>query len=330
MKYIPYFIFLFVIPSITYSGELEDRESIKRIVKNMFIKDNFDGLSKLSKKYLETQERTSSGLWKLTLFYAGVGEIVNGKIKDKNYWNKLEKKALKWVESQPQSPSGYIAYAMILVERAWMYRGGGWARDVKKESWKPFYEQLEKAKNYLKDHYEIASTDPRWHETMIIIARSEGWHKDSFELLVNKSTKLFPYYYQLYFAAIDYLTPKWHGSKQEIEKFAQKSVNITKAHEKTGMYARVYWYASQTNYGAQLFTKSAVTWTRMSKAIDDVLDKYPDQWNINNFAFFSCLAGDKQKAAKLLSQVEGAPIIQVWRNVRFFKQCKSWSEQHQS
>ena len=322
MKLISCIILLLAMPLITIAGELEERQQVRSFVADMFLKEEFQKLSDLSKKYLETEERTSSGLWKLTLFYAGIGDAVNKRIRDENYWNDLDKKALKWVDAQPQSPSGYIAYAMIQIERGWMYRGNGWASNVKKESWRPFYECLEKAKQYLGEHYEIASNDPRWYETMLVVALGEGWDMGSFELLVDEATTKFPYFYQLYFVAIDYLSPKWHGSKSEIEKFAQKAVNITSKKEKAGMYARVYWYASQSNYGIKLFTQSAVTWSHMSRAIDDVLVKYPDQWNINNFAYFACLAGDKEKTSSLVSQIKGEPIKSVWKNMRFYDRCK--------
>ncbi len=325
MKLILLFIIILSIPFNVLGGELEDRQGIEQMVSFMLMKEQFSELSKLSNKYLMSEERTSSGLWKLTMFYSGVVRIINRDFKQEYYWDRLENRALKWVESQPQSPSGYIAYALILIERAWMYRGDGWAHEVKKENRKPFYKNIEKAKQYLTTHYEIVSTDPLWYETMLVIAIAEGWNKKSFELLIEEGTSKFPYFYQLYFVAIDYLTPKWHGSKPEIEEFALKAVQITRAKEKTGMYARIYWYASQTNYGEKLFTESAVTWDRMITSIDDVLESYPDQWNINNFAYFSCLAKDKIKTNKLINQIKDKPIIAAWKNIRNFNQCKEWA-----
>lgn len=63
----------------------------------------------------------------------------------------------------------------------------------------------------------------------------------------------------MYFNAVDFLLPKWHGSNEAIEAFARKSVKTTAEQDGQGMYARIYWYASQTNYGMRLFTDSAVT-----------------------------------------------------------------------
>jgi len=307
------------------ADELQDRQNIEDQAINLFKTGNFLKLNLLAQDYLVTEKRTSSGLWKLTLFHTGISQITNQKNTDEHYWATLEDKALSWVESQPEFPAGYLAYADFLIGHAWMYRGDEWAREVKKESWKPFYEHIEKAKEYLLKSKPISSTDPRWYELMIIIARAEGWSSEQFNSLLEEGLMRFPFFYQIYFAAIDYLLPKWHGSKFEIEKFAKEAINITKTKEKTGLYARVYWYTSQSNYGTKLFTDSAVQWEKMSAAIDDVLEVYPDQWNINNFAYFSCLASDAKKTNTLINMIRGNALIQVWGNGTYYSRCKAWA-----
>ncbi len=291
----------------------------------MFNAEQFSKLDKTEKRYLKSKERTSSGLWKLALFYIGIAQIPNQNITDEDYWNGLEAKAKRWIKSYPDSPSGYLVYADILIERAWMYRGNGWAYEVKSENWKPFYSQIFKAKMFLYENKVISSRDPRWYQLMIIIAKAENWDMNEFSKLVDEATARTPYFYQIYFAAVDFLTPKWHGSSIEIEKFANKAVDITHPLEKNAIYARIYWHVSKTNYGVNLFTKSAVVWKKMSASIDDVLVNYPDQWNINNFAFFSCLAGDARKTNILIRKIKDKPILLVWKKISYFKNCKKWS-----
>ena len=55
-------------PSFVSADELSDRQLIIDHVSQMFMAEQFDELSKLSKHYLETEKRTSSGLWKLSLY----------------------------------------------------------------------------------------------------------------------------------------------------------------------------------------------------------------------------------------------------------------------
>lgn len=325
MKFIISLLLLNLYTSVAICSELKDRQVIEDNVACMFHAEQFAELDKTARQYLKSEERTSSGLWKLTLFYLGISRIPNQNITDEDYWNGLEAKAKRWIKSYPDSPSGYLVYADILIKHAWMYRGNGWSSEVRSEDWKPFYSHISKAKMFLNKNKVVSSRDPRWYVLMIIIAKAENWNMNKFNKLVGEATSRDPYFYQIYFAAIDYLTPKWHGSKIEIEEFANKAVNITHPLEKNAMYARIYWHVSLSNYGVNLFKKSSVVWKKMSDSIDDVLENYPDQWNINNFAFFSCLAGDPRKTNILIRKIKGKPIHIVWKKMSYFNNCKKWS-----
>lgn len=307
------------------ADELEERQVISDRAVTLFHSGQFAALDKDERRYRESGARTSSGLWKLTLFYGGLAGIPNSEVTDEAYWTDLERKALKWISSNPDSPAGHLVYADFLMSHGWMYRGNGWSNQVRKEDWKPFHEYISKAGKYLMEHKAVASRDPHWYELMVKVATAEGWDIKDFNALVDEATARYPYFYQTYFAAITYLTPKWHGSKAEIENFAQKAVKITRKEEGDAMYSRIYWVASQSNYGDSLFTGSDVIWSKMSKSIDDVLKRYPDQWNLNNFAYFSCLAGDAEKTSDLMSRITGRPILQAWKSMDFYDRCKLWS-----
>lgn len=315
----------FMDASANPANELMDRQVTQDEVAALFHTGNFRLLDRISNQYLKNEERTSSGLWKLTLFYAALESIPNLNVTDNEYWENLENKALKWVSSNPNSPTGHLAYATILKSHAWMYRGVGFASEVRPEDWKPFRDYIAKTRKYLEAHKKVASKDPYWYQLMIHVSTAESWSLGDFNALVDESTSRHPYFYQAYFAAINYLTPRWHGSKEEIENFARKAVDVTREKEGESMYARIYWYASQVNYGNSLFTDSKVVWEKMSKSIDDVLKRYPDQWNINNFAHFACLAHDAQKTKQLIERIEGKPIIEAWDSLSIFNACREWS-----
>jgi len=319
-------VFLFCCCAFPASAdELKERQVISDRAMTLFHSGQFGALERDARQYLKRSSRTSSGLWKLTLFYSGLAQIPNANVTDEGYWSGLENKALKWVSSYPDSPSGHLVYADFLIRHAWMYRGSGWSHEVREADWKPFREYIAKARKYLAEHKAVASRDPHWYELMIQVATAEGWETEDFNSLVNEATSRHPYFYQIYFAAIAYLTPKWHGSKEEIENFAQKAVSITRDVEGEAIYSRIYWVASQANYGENLFTDSKVVWNKMSESIDDVLKQYPDQWNINNFAYFSCLAGDAKKTSSLMARVTGKPILEAWKSMSFYDRCKEWS-----
>lgn len=309
-----------------HAGELEDRTEIARRVSALFEAEKFDELDRMAEEFRTQESRSSSGLWKLTLFYRGLYVQHEGKA-DESYYDKVDGLYLKWAAQNPDSTVAHIGYAANLANRAWFFRGSGWARDVSEESWKPFFEYLEKSRLHLLEHKQATDKDPVWFHSMLAVAKGENWPLDRFLALVEDGTAKHPYFYEIYFRSIDYLLPKWHGDKAMIEAFANLAVEKTREREGVGMYARIYWYASQIQFGTGLFTGTEVVWSRMSAGIDDVLTRYPDQWNINNFAHFACLARDKEKAAALLARIEDPPIEYAWANdVINHRLCELWVE----
>lgn len=318
-------LLIFGVSSAPGADELEDRKIIGTEVSNLFMQEQFGELERLADQYRTTGERTRSGLWKLTPFYSGISAVADSDNKGDRYWSTIETRALRWVEAYPASPTPRIAYALILIGHAWKFRGSGRAKDVSPEDWKTFHEYMNKARAYLLEHKDIAGSDPRWYEAMLTVARAENRDIKRFDELVDEATARYPYFYQIYFGAIDYLAPKWHGSKEQIEAFANFAVSKTADQDGMGMYARVYWYAAQTQFHDRLFTDSSVVWDRMKQGIADVLRQYPDQWNINNFAHFACLAWDRDETRELMGRIEEAPIPRGWEDREQYQQCRTWA-----
>lgn len=322
MKKIITLILICFFPLILNANELQVRQEIGMHVSTLFENQQFGELNKLADRYLASEERTSSGLWKLTLFYSGLSYVVSKNSSSIESLNKLDKKIKQWLEYDSSHPSPYFMRAKIKVTQAWNHRGAGWSKNVKKESWKPFYEYIAKARRILLESKTITSKDPHWYEMMLDVLKAEkGEKRQEFEEVLSEGLDRYPGFYEIYFSAIDYLKPKWHGSLEEIDNFALKAVERTKEFEQTGMLARIYWYSSQGEY-KYWFANSPKIWKKMSVAIDDVLAKYPDSWNINNFAFFSCIASDVKKTKKLIAQIKEDLIPNAWFGQ--FDKCNQW------
>lgn len=89
----------------------------------------------------------------------------------------------------------------------------------------------------------------------------------------------------------------------------------------SAIYARIYWMASQSQFDLRVFSKSAVDWRQMVSGMEAVLSRYPDQWNINNFALFACAAGDGKTTAAMMNRMEGPPIMDAWRSRNTYEAC---------
>ena len=315
---------------LTFSGnalsdELADRAAIKSNVAALFHEKRYSELEALGAKYRASQSRTSSGLWHLTLYYAGLTIAFDFRRKDQGFWLYTERSVKKWIADYPDSATAHLAYARMLMNRGWSIRGGGYAQTVRPQDWKPFNDYAQKARAYLEKYKKVASGDPYWYELMALIGKLQSWPETEFSELISEGLRREPVFYQIYFKAIDYYAPKWGGNAKAIERFSRKALEITRSGEGYGMYARIYWYASQTQYGNRLFTQSLVHWPTMKKGIDDVLKKYPDSWNTNNFAKFACLSKDKEKTAELMARIGTSPLPYVWRSGSFYQRCRNWA-----
>lgn len=328
--YLLLFANLALIDQFVAAAELEERAIIQNMAQEAFLREDFSQLEYISNSYRTTKSRTSSGIWKLTVFYAGILSAIKIQVRDQEQesaFNELDGKIKRWVQQYPDSPSAFIAQSMAHIDHAWAYRGGGYASTVKPEAWAPFRKYISLAKQNLVTHKAIADVDPRWYETMLVIARAEGWARDEFDKLLNEALDREPVFYEIYFRALEYLLPKWHGGTKEIEEFAQEAISRTSKQEGRGMYARIYWFASQTQFQNELFTESFVEWPRMKAGFEDVISRYPDAWNLNNYAKFACLTRDKSKARELMKRIESAVVIEAWQPNSLRQQCSDWAFQ---
>jgi hypothetical protein len=318
-------LLLFALPHAT-AGELEERNEITEKSRMLFRNDEFAEIEAIAEDYRAHNSRTSSGLWKIGLLQDGLDDDFLKHNRDEAYWAGITAKVQRWIDAFPNSPTPRILYADVLSSHAWAIRGGGWARDVRDEDWAPFRKLIAEARAYLLANKEIGKTDPQWYEQMIELARVDGSTADEFGVLVDEATWRYPDYYPNYFATILYLAPKWHGDLAAIDDFANRAVRKTREIEGDGMYARIYWYVSQMQFGERLFQDTPVAWPKMKRGIVDVLKRYPDQWNINNFAHFACLVGDREETAKLTARVTEPSIPEAWaKDATLFARCRDWA-----
>ncbi len=80
------------------------------------------------------------------------------------------------------------------------------------------------------------------------------------------------------------------------------------------MYARLYWSISQReDLDFNLFRDSLASWPDMKHGFEDIIRNYPySAWNINNFAAFACIAGDKETFQSLRFRIGKTIIPGAW------------------
>ena len=309
----------------TFADELRERQELTDLVTALFFAENFEALEKLATEFRSRKSRFAGGVWKLTVFYYAFNSALPPHNKDDAFWDRANSIADRWVQRYPRSPSAHNARATVLKRHAWKFRGDGYANTVDPKAWPVFFKKLGEAREYLRRHKDVAAVDPQWYDLMAEIATAEGWDSMAFDALVEEGLKQEPLYYQLYFTAVNFLMPKWGGDPAKVDAFADAAVRRTRKDEGFSLYARIYWVVSQYQYGSKLFSQTGVVWPKMKLGIHDVLARYPDQWNVNNFAYFACLARDRNETKKLIGMISGQPIMQAWQSPENFLRCKGFA-----
>ena len=160
-----------------------------------------------------------------------------------------------------------------------------------------------------------------------------GVDRERFVAFVESGLDRHPEYDDLYFTVAGYLSPKWGGSAEDVEAFAQASVERTKASGGHAIYARIYWAAGRQGK-KYLFESPHAKWDDMFKGMDAVLERYPSQWNINHFANFSCWQyGQSRNSPPLnratikryLEMIEEPIVERAWGNRPMnYQICRLW------
>lgn len=323
-------IFLFlmslVLPKVALADEIEMRRQINSDVKSLLTYEEFNHLEEISSYYLKKKSRTPSGIWMLSVLSGAINQLSEDAGNEDKRWNKIFEKIEKWLYKYPDSSSALIAKGVLLTNYAWQIRGSKFASEVPKKKWPKFFAALKVAKKYMLSIKDKADYNPEWYVAMIDILK--GLNEDeAFMELLDEAMEKHPTYYQIYFRATEFLKPKWGGSLQKIEQFASDVAKKSARQEGMGMYARLYWYiyGNETQEVQQKFFKEYnVVWDKMKQGMYDVLEQYPDPWNLNNFAFFACQVKDKETTKDLTDQLE-EPDMKVWEVRSRYENCKRWA-----
>ncbi|MBI5206966.1 MAG: DUF4034 domain-containing protein, partial [Candidatus Firestonebacteria bacterium] len=133
----------------------------------------------------------------------------------------------EWCGKKPNSYMAFTARGLFYIKYAWEARGGDWAKNVKEDAWKPFFERLNLAKQNLEKAYSLNPDVPYAASYLIIVAkgigsRMEKNHHSYMEDYFQKALKSDPYNYSVHSHKLDFLFPKWHGkSFEEVFKYVR-------------------------------------------------------------------------------------------------------------
>lgn len=313
-------------PCLADAGEAEIRDELTQQGREFFLTESFADLDYLAGVYLGDESRTLSGQWMIDKLHDGILSTVPCACKDEAEIIEMEQRAARWTAANPNSPTAHLVYAAALRKHGWWYRGTGYAKNVKADAWKPFREYLEASKSYLMERKDMLADDPRWYSEMLRLSTDQGWPMEDFYGLQQEAAGRHPYYYMIYYEAIRYLSPKWHGNAELLDGMARYAVSMTQGEEGESLYARIYWSAADVQFGHGLVSGQPEVWAAMRQGFSDMLEVFPDQWNIINFARYACVAGDKKIAARLFAEIDEDLVTRAWgKRGPNYQKCRAWA-----
>jgi len=291
--------------------------------KNDSSKDAFDlslGYSRLQefKDYLinrnfEIFEDTYESLnWdEKTLLNDGIGLNEN-----------LSEEVFNWVNQRPDSYVANLFAACMQTRLAWIARTAGLGINVSEKRAIKFAEYLESAFDFLKKADEINDADAEVCARMVRVCMGLGLENDVTESYFNAAVEIEPNHLMVHLFMINYLSPKWYGSIEEMHSFAdncmQKSnctllivLKLFAIVEEWVYYDMINEKEKKKQFFADASTK---------KMVYDLYDKYyspkegtlMEPYVFNYFAFLFYMFNEKSLAHKLIEGIAQKGIIYPW------------------
>lgn len=305
------------------AGEAAEQRPIIDGVKAAIVRQDYAGLNAMETEFRRTRSRTSSGIWKLSVFHWRVLAELGPR---KGQCDDRSADFFKgWIAATPDQPAPYITRAAVLEDYAWCLRGDGFASNVSTLAFGTFAAKVDEASKVLADHRAIAAIDPHYYAVMERIYIDQRASKADFKRLLEEGTAQEPDYHYLYFDAYRYYQPQWYGSDAEIDELARFAAARTAGTEGLGMYARYYWFATD----CKCSIRNSIDWPTMKTAMRDVMDRYPSDWNAANFARISCDMRDYKEAGDWLNRVK-TDYSDAWTDKVEMRRCESMAQVQKS
>ncbi|WP_444847419.1 hypothetical protein [Duganella caerulea] len=293
--------------------ELNARNALITEVQGYLQKADYKSLEALRKRLLDQTQRTGSGVWKLAIFYNQLHWRPQG-THDPIFWTRMENEAKAWEKQFPKSSVARMYHVYVLLGRATTFRGTANFKDVPKEDIARMLADTREAMGILNtlEKPMLKERDPEFYKAMLqVLPYTDHYSFLGVTHLLADARKEFPNYHETYFSAAFFSTEMWASAPDAVDDIARSAMSMRTA-DSDAMYARVYWYMSQMAYDDKLFEKSLADWSEMKTSFDALVDRYPDPWNLNAYAYFACQAGDYATMSGLLKRIGERRVYTSW------------------
>ncbi len=309
--------------SATDSSELEGLyESHIRL---LLAESNLAQLEQIAHQVRLDKSRVSGGIWKLFVFYEGVGKPPAGDKSTDAEWSAHIDDLKKWIAAYPESATARVALAQAYINYAWFARGNGYSNSVSEPGWELFGKRIALAKATLIEAAKLKEKCAYWYEAMQIVALAEGWEKQEARELFDQAAAFEPTYYHFYREYANFLLPKWYGDEGETQAFAEEVSSRLPAPDGSIVYFEIAsLMACQCDQDRD--SLNGLSWPRVKQGYAEIVRLYgASNLKANRFAYMSFMAGDKSSAQSAFRTIGTDWNHVVWQTAATFDSARSWA-----
>jgi hypothetical protein len=318
-------------PRDSSTGKAAPRPTVPTLVADAYFFGDFAELERLYAIYGKPGVRSDlTGVTRLGHFWMGIRQIHFPEMKVTNgYYLQLDALTSKWALEHPQSVLAQLLHARALIAHAWSARGSGYSNTVSPEASAGFVKYLGLAEAQLRRSEALAEKDSSWNLMMMDVGLGLGWDKGRLLSLFEAGVAKNPDHDELYLDMQTALLPKWGGSLEMLDRFIAYAVKATREQRGLEMYARLYAGLSYEELHQELFTSGRASWTSMKAGFEDLLKRHPHVDHRNMYAYFACMADDRQVLQEQLELIGDEFVSDFWGSYaeRTFENCKNKVQQ---
>jgi hypothetical protein len=260
----------------------------------------------------------------------GIEKITDSSLRvTEGYYSQMDALTRQWALEHPQSVVAQLLYAKSLLSHAWFLRGSGYANTVSPAAWAGFGKYLNLAFDQLRHNEEMFAKDSSWNHLVLDVGRGLGWRIDQLLPVFENGIAKNRDDDDLYFTMQTAMLPKWGGDLETVERYIASVTQKTRETRGLEMYARLYAGLSYSEVKRSLFSATRASWPMMKAGFEDLLSRYPHVDHRNMFAYFACMAQDRQTLQEQLRLMDGAFVRIFWGDNpdRSFEDCKTLAQQ---
>ncbi|MBQ0945437.1 DUF4034 domain-containing protein [Ideonella sp. 4Y16] len=266
----------------------------------------------------------------VTQFWRGVESISDDDLPvSEGYFTQLDLLTQQWAQAHPQSAMAQLLHAQVLRQHAWYVRGTGTYETVSSTALPRFETLLKRSFEQLQRHETLLAQDSSWNLMVIQVGRGLGLGHARLMPIFDNGIARNPDHDELYVEMLTTMLPRWGGSVDIIERFIARAAQATRDTRGLEMYARLYSELSDREVKQRLFSATRASWPSMKAGFEDRLSRHPHVDHRNAYAYFACMAQDRDALQEQLRLLNGSYVRRFWGGTpdRTYDDCKALARQ---